>query len=81
MAHIFLQEFYKKQPCGIGDLDAAANLLILSKPYCFSEAIKKQAVKVRETVRNEWAHPTIQDWTEEKRGEVKIKRRQERGPQ
>ena len=64
LAHLYLQDFYKKQPtCNILTLDAGAILNIMSKAECFSDAIKKQAVKVRDNVRNKWAHAVINEWS------------------
>ena len=57
-------EYYKKQPgCNIQDLDSGAILSILSKAHCFSDAIKVQAAKVKDEVRNKFAHAILKEWT------------------
>ena len=64
LAHLYLQEYYKKQTgCNILNLDASAILNILSKAEVFPDNIKKQAAKVRDEVRNKWAHAIISEWT------------------
>ena len=67
LAFIYLQEFYKKQAgCNIQNLDAGAILNILSKAACFPDNIRIQSAKVRDNVRNQWAHAVIQEWTPSK---------------
>ena len=67
LAHLYLQEFYNKQPsCNILNLDAGAILNILSKAECFPDNIRKQAARVRDEVRNKWAHAIVNDWTSTK---------------
>ena len=67
MAYLFLQEYYKKQPkCAISTLDPSAVLNILSKASSFALDIQRQAAKVRDEVRNPWAHAVIGDWQEAK---------------
>ena len=56
-SHLFLQEFYKKQPnCDISNHDPSAILNIFSKASFIDEDIRNQAAKVRDEVRNRWAH-------------------------
>ena len=56
-SHLFLQEFYKKQPsCNISNHDPSAILNILSKAFFIDEIIRNQAGKVRDEVGNQWAH-------------------------
>jgi DNA-binding NtrC family response regulator len=38
----------------------------MSKADCFNDSIKKQAAKVRDQVRNPWAHAVINDWSQTK---------------
>ena len=67
LAHLYLQEFYNKRTqCDISELDIGAILNIFAKASCFPVNIKKQASKVRDDVRNKWAHAVIQDWTSTK---------------
>ena len=42
--------------------NAGAILNILAKSSAFPAAIKAQAAKVRDVVRNQWAHAIIEDW-------------------
>ena len=63
-SHLYLQEFYKKESkCCITNLDASAILNILSKSDCFSDFVNVQASKVRDRVRNKWAHAIVENWT------------------
>ena len=63
-SHLYLQEFYKKESkCSITNLDASAILNILSKSDCFSHSVNVQASKVRDRVRNKWAHAIVENWT------------------
>ena len=39
---------------------------ILSKAECFPDNIRKQAARVRDEVRNKWAHAIVNDWTSTK---------------
>ena len=66
MGFLYLPEYYKKQPsCHISKLDASAILNIMSKASCFHQTIKNQAAKVRDSVRNQWAHAIINQWTDQ----------------
>eukprot|EP00092_Neocalanus_flemingeri_P015041 GFUD01016245.1.p1 GENE.GFUD01016245.1~~GFUD01016245.1.p1 ORF type:complete len:913 (+),score=201.86 GFUD01016245.1:85-2823(+) len=65
LAHLYLQEYYKRQSnCNISNLDASAILNILSKASCFPGNVRKQAAHVRDTIRNSWAHCKIEDWVQ-----------------
>ena len=63
-SHLYLQEFHKKESkCCITNLHASAILNILSKSDCFSDFVNVQASKVRDRVRNKWAHAIVENWT------------------
>ena len=63
LAFIFLQEFYKKESgCNIPKLDPGAILNIMTKASCFSNEMREQTKKVRDEVRNSWAHAVIENW-------------------
>ena len=67
---LFLQEYYKRRPtCDIFNLDPSAVLNILSKVDCFPDNVKDQATKVRDDIRNPWAHAVMEEWTDIKMGE------------
>ena len=65
ISYLYLQEYYKKHSkCDITKLDASAILNILSKSSAFTGCMKAQAAKVRDDVRNPWAHAIIDDWND-----------------
>ena len=65
VSYLYLQEYYKKQsPCDIQTLDAGAILNILAKASLSSQDTREQAAKVRDMVRNKWAHAVLKDWTD-----------------
>ena len=65
IAFLYLQEFYKKKAnCDISKLDAGAILNIFNKAVCFTQNVRDQAGKIRENIRNQWAHAVMDEWTE-----------------
>ena len=49
--------------------DSSALLNIIEKASCFSTTAKAAAKNVREKVRNQWGHPKMREWTEDKLSE------------
>ena len=63
-ARLYCQEFLKNKEFHLATADSSSLLNILARASCFPEELRQKAGKVRDEVRNFWAHHDYTVWTE-----------------
>ena len=63
LALLYCREFVKTKCLTIGTADSSSLLNMLAKASCFPPPIREAATRVRDEVRNLWAHGNYHIWT------------------
>ena len=65
LARLYCREFMRNQAVTLATMDSSSLLNILTKASCFPGPVRRAAARVRDDVRNRWAHDPYEAWTRE----------------
>ena len=60
---LFCREFVKSQQLTLATADSSSLLNLLTRASCFPRAVREAAARVRDEVRNLWAHGNYETWS------------------
>ena len=63
LARLYCREFMRNQAVTLATMDSSSLLNILTKASCFPGPVRRAAARVRDDVRNRWAHDPYEAWT------------------
>ena len=61
----YFREFNKTKNLTIETADSGTLLNVLARASCFPDSVRKTAARVKDEVRNSWAHGRYHMWTRE----------------